>query len=60
MSSPNEPDNRILECAMVNHARWMVTWDRQRLKLGRYGGTQIVAVRAMHEFIAGSPSNRGK
>jgi putative PIN family toxin of toxin-antitoxin system len=56
----DEPDNRILECAVAGHARWIVTGDRQMLKLGRYEGIQIVTVRAMHELAAGSPSNRDK
>ena len=56
----DEPDNRILECAMAGHARWIVTGDRQMLKLGRYEGVQIVTVRAMHEHVAGSLSNRDK
>jgi putative PIN family toxin of toxin-antitoxin system len=50
----DEPDNRILECAVTGHARWIVTGDRQMLKLGRYEGVQIVTVRAMHEYVAGS------
>jgi putative PIN family toxin of toxin-antitoxin system len=50
----DEPDNRILECAVTGHARWIVTGDRQMLKLGRYEGIQIVTVRAMHEYVAGS------
>ena len=56
----DEPDNRILECAVAGHARWIVTGDRQMLKLGRYEGIQIVTVRAMHEYVAGSPSNQDK
>jgi putative PIN family toxin of toxin-antitoxin system len=50
----DEPDNRILECAVAGHARWIVTGDRQMLKLGRYEGIQIVTVRAMHEYVASS------
>jgi putative PIN family toxin of toxin-antitoxin system len=56
----DEPDNRILECAVAGHAGWIATGDRQMLKLGRYEGIQIVTVRAMHELAAGSPSNRDK
>jgi putative PIN family toxin of toxin-antitoxin system len=56
----DEPDNRILECAMVGHARWIVTGGRQLLKLGRYEGVQIVTVRAMQEYVAGSSSDQAQ
>jgi len=55
----DEPDNRILECAVAGHARWLVTGDRQMLKLGHYEGIQIVTVRAMQEYVTASPSNQG-
>jgi putative PIN family toxin of toxin-antitoxin system len=55
----DELDNRILECAVAGHARWIVTGDRQMLKLGRYEGVQIVTVRAMHECVAGSSNIPG-
>jgi rRNA-processing protein FCF1 len=56
----DEPDNRILECAVAGNAGWIATGDRQILNLGRYEGVRIVTVRAMHEFVAGSPSSRDK
>jgi putative PIN family toxin of toxin-antitoxin system len=56
----DEPDNRVLECAVAGHARWIVTGDRQMLKLGHYEGVQIITVRAMREYVGGSPSNQDK
>jgi len=55
----DEPDNRILECAVTGHAGWIVSGDRQMLKFGCFNGVQIVTVRAMHEYVADSPSNQG-
>jgi uncharacterized protein len=42
----DEPDNRILECAVAGHAQTIVTGDRAMLRLGQYAGIQIVSVRA--------------
>lgn len=47
----DEPDNRILECALAGHAGWIVTGDRQMLKLARYEGVRIATVRAMQEYV---------
>lgn len=41
----DEPDNRILECAVAGHADSIVTGDRQLLRLGRYEGIEIVSLR---------------
>lgn len=42
----DEPDNRILECAVTGHAHLIVTGDRQMLALGEYAGIPIATLRA--------------
>jgi len=42
----DEPDNRILECAVAGHADVIVTGDRELLRLGEFQGTRIVSLRA--------------
>ena len=44
----DEPDNRILECALTAHAKMTVTSDRAMLDLGEYKGIRIVPPR---EFL---------
>lgn len=44
----DEPDNRILECALTAHAKVIVTGDRAMLELGEYKGIRIVTLR---EFL---------
>lgn len=44
----DEPDNRILECAIAGDANLIVTGDRAMLALGRFEGTEIVTLR---EFL---------
>lgn len=44
----DEPDNRILECALTAHAKMIVTGDRAMLDLGEYKGIRIVTLR---EFL---------
>jgi uncharacterized protein len=44
----DEPDNRILECALAAHAEVIVTGDRAMLDLGEYKGIRIVTLR---EFL---------
>jgi uncharacterized protein len=44
----DEPDNRILECALTAHAKVIVTGDRAMLDLGEYKGIRIVTLR---EFL---------
>lgn len=38
----DEPDNRILECAVKAHADFIVTGDRQLLALSKYEGVKIL------------------
>lgn len=45
----DEPDNRILECALEGKASAIVTGDRAILKLVRYEGIQIVR---LSEYLA--------
>ena len=44
----DEPDNRILECALTAHAKVIVTGDRAMLDLGEYKGIRIMTLR---EFL---------
>jgi len=44
----DEPDNRILECALAAHAKLIVTGDRAMLALGEHKGIRIVTLR---EFL---------
>lgn len=41
----DEPDNRILECAMAGHADVIVTGDRALLALREYRGVRIISLR---------------
>ncbi|MCE2999840.1 MAG: putative toxin-antitoxin system toxin component, PIN family [Betaproteobacteria bacterium] len=41
----DEPDNRILECAVAGNAGVIVTGDKALLALRRYQGIQIVSLR---------------
>ena len=41
----DEPDNRILECAIAGHADAIVTGDRAMLVLGEYRGVRIITLR---------------
>lgn len=40
----DEPDNRILECAVTGNAEMIVTGDRHLLDLERYEGIEIVTL----------------
>jgi len=44
----DEPDNRILECALTAHAQVIVTGDRAMLELGEYKRVRVVTLR---EFL---------
>lgn len=44
----DDPDNRILECAIAGTARWIVTGDRAMLALGRYESVELISLR---EFL---------
>ena len=41
----DEPDNRILECALAGRAEAIVTGDRALLALREYGGVPIITLR---------------
>jgi putative PIN family toxin of toxin-antitoxin system len=41
----DEPDNRVLECAVEGGADLIVTGDRAMLRLGRFEGVAIVSLR---------------
>jgi uncharacterized protein len=41
----DEPDNRILECAVAGHADAIVTGDRAMLNLKKYTGIRILSLR---------------
>jgi putative PIN family toxin of toxin-antitoxin system len=41
----DEPDNRILECALTGRAEAIVTGDRALLALGEYRGVRVVSLR---------------
>lgn len=41
----DEPDNRILECALAGHAEVIVTGDHGLLELGQYGSVRIIRLR---------------
>ena len=42
----DEPDNRVLECAVQGRADLIVTGDRAMLRLGSFEGVEIVSLRA--------------
>ena len=42
----DEPDNRILECAVAGRADAIVTGDRAMLALGRFEGIEILTLAA--------------
>ncbi len=46
----DEPDNRILECALAADADVIVTGDRAVLALGRIGNTRIIT---LAEYLRG-------
>jgi putative PIN family toxin of toxin-antitoxin system len=41
----DDPDNRILECAVAGRARAIITGDRALLALGEYKGVRIISLR---------------
>lgn len=49
----DEPDNRILECAIAGRAEMIVTGGRDMLKLGEYQRIKIITLR---EYLALHPS----
>ena len=42
----DEPDNRIVECALAANAQLIVTGDRTMLALGEYQGIRIISLSA--------------
>jgi uncharacterized protein len=46
----DDPDNRILECAIAAQADWIVTGDRHLLSLKSYADSTIVS---LADFLAG-------
>ena len=49
----DEPDNRILECAIHAHADFIVTGDRHLLTLKDYKGVQVIRLADLLELVAG-------
>ena len=49
----DEPDNRVIECALCAGADVVVTGDKRMLKLSAYGGMRIISVR---EYLDTIPS----
>jgi len=45
----DEPDNRILECAVSGKADIIVTGDKEMLKLKQYGKTKVISLKAYLE-----------
>jgi uncharacterized protein len=41
----DDPDNRILECALEGDADFIVTGDKEMLRQKHYGGVQIITLR---------------
>jgi predicted nucleic acid-binding protein len=52
----DEPDNRILECALAGHADVIVSGDRVMLALGEYQGVRILSLRGFLEETAPNPA----
>jgi uncharacterized protein len=46
----DDPDNRVLECALAGRADLIVTGDRELPALGEYRGVRIIALR---DYLAG-------
>lgn len=50
----DEPDNRILECAIQAHADVIVSGDRYLLTLKDYQGVQVIRLADFLELVAGT------
>ena len=46
----DEPDNRILECAICGEADFLVTGDKEMLQLREYKGVKIISLKEYLEF----------
>ena len=51
----DDPDNRVLECAVTGRADVIVTGDRAMLKLRRFEGIEILMLRAFLTRVGGEP-----
>ena len=47
----DEPDNRILECALTGHAQVIVTGDQAMLRLGEHKGMRIITLKAFLDSL---------
>ena len=54
----DEPDNRILECAVAADADLIVTGDRQMLALGNFRRTRTVTLADYLEIVENTFTNR--
>ena len=50
----DEPDNRILECAIQAHADFIVTGDRHLLTLKHFEGVKIIGLAVVLELLSSS------
>ena len=50
----DDPDNRVLECALTGRVEAIVTGDRALLALGDFRGMRLLSLR---EFLDGQPSS---
>ena len=46
----DEPDNRILECAISGEADFLVTGDKKMLQLREHKGVKIISLKEYLEF----------
>ena len=44
------PDNRILECALAAHAKFITTGDKHLLKLGQFKQTKILTPKELFDY----------
>lgn len=47
------PDNRILECAVEAGSKFIVTWDKDLLRLGEYAGIRIIRPADLLPLVGG-------
>jgi putative PIN family toxin of toxin-antitoxin system len=50
----DEPDNRVLECAVVGEADTVVSGDRHLLELGEHAGIRIITVAEVVSELGGA------
>lgn len=53
MIAHDPPDNRVLECAVSAGSDFIVTGDKDLLRLKRYDGIRIVSVAEFLDIAAG-------